>query len=257
MDVVIFCGGRGTRLSEKTNTIPKPLVEIGDQPILWHIMKIYSMYNYKRFILTLGYKGDLIKDWFLRTYRLRSSFELDLQNPQIPSFNDDWRILFLNTGQESGTAHRLKQVRDHVSSQQFMLAYGDCLADVDLHRLLAFHNAMKKKNDILVTITAHKPYSRFGIIKTDGETATSFIEKPRIEDWVGIGFMVCEKTIFEYSFPDWPLAMFEVDYLQHIAKEGKLAVYKHEGFFHPMDTYKDYVALNDLWRRGEAKWKMW
>jgi len=257
MDVVILCGGRGTRLSEKTDTIPKPLVEIGNQPILWHIMKFYSMYDYKRFILTLGYKGDLIKDWFLHRYRLIDSFELDLENPQFPPFREDWRILFLNTGLESGTAYRLKQAKDHISGQQFMLTYGDCVADIDLPKLLAFHNTMKRKNDILVTLTTHKPRSRFGVVEEKGEIATSFIEKPRVEDWVGIGFMVCEKDIFDYSFPDRHSAMFEADYLQHIAKKGKLAVFKHEGFFLPMDTYKDYIELNDLWEHRQAKWKIW
>jgi glucose-1-phosphate cytidylyltransferase len=257
MDVVILCGGRGTRLSEKTDTVPKPLVEIGDMPILWHIMKYYSVYNFKRFILTLGYKGNLIKEWFLRSYRIANSFELELSNPVLPPFPEDWRILFLNTGLESGTAYRVKQCKNCLSGQQFMLAYGDCIADVDLNKLLSFHNEMKKKNDILVTLTVHRPNSRFGIIKEEGEIATSFIEKPRVDDWVGVGFMVCETGIFDYSFPESPSAMFEAGYLHRLADKGKLAVFKHEGFFSPMDTYKDYVELNNIWNQGNARWKNW
>jgi glucose-1-phosphate cytidylyltransferase len=257
LDVIILCGGRGTRLSEKTDTVPKPLVEIGNYPILWHIMKYYSAQNFNRFIVALGYKGDLIKDWFVRTYRIGGSFELDLKNPCLPPYPDDWRILFLNTGLNSGTACRLRQAKDYITGEQFMVAYGDCVVDVDLNKVLALHNEMKRKKGILMTITAHRSNSKFGIIKEDGNIATSFIEKPSIDDWAAIGFMVCEKEIFNFSFPESPESMFEADFIPNLAKNGKLAVFKHEGFFCPMDTYKDYVELNAIWERGEARWKIW
>ena len=257
LDVVILCGGRGTRLSEKTDTVPKPLVEIGNQPILWHIMKYYSKHDFNRFILALGYKGDLIKDWFLRTYRIAGSFDLDLKNPSLPPYPEDWRILFLNTGLDSGTSNRLLQTKEYISGDQFMVAYGDCVVDVDLNKVLAFHNEMKRKHGVLMTLTAHRPNSKFGIIREKESLATSFMEKPKIDDWAAVGFMVFEKEAFNHGFPTSPSSMFEGDFIPYLAKKGKLAVFKHEGFFCPMDTYKDYVELNAIWERGEAKWKLW
>jgi len=256
MDVVIFCGGRGTRLSEKTKNTPKPLVEVGQYPILWHIMKILSHYGHKRFILNLGYKGDLIKQWFLN-YRFNGSFELDLENPVLPDHPEDWKILFKNTGLESGTGFRLKQVENDIKSDQFILLYGDCIADVDINNLIDYHKMMVKKHGILATVTAFQPNSKYGLINhTEDGIVTAFMEKPKIREWISVGFMVCEKDVFKY-LSDEPSSMFEQGALHELAKEKKLALYKHKGVFHPMDTYKDYVELNSLWKSGNAKWKIW
>jgi len=256
MDVVLFCGGRGTRLSEKTKETPKPLVEIGEYPILWHIMKILSHYNHNRFILTLGYKGDLIKQWFLN-YRFTESFELDLSNPTIPDHIEDWKIVFKNTGLESGTGYRLLQVKDDIKTGRFMVLYGDCLADVNIRELVDYHDKMVKEKGILVTVSGFQPKSKYGVIKHESSgVITEFVEKPKTSDWVNIGFMVCENKVFDY-IPDQESIMFEDGPLHRLADEGKLALYKHEGVFHPMDTYKDYSEINALWFSGKAKWKKW
>jgi len=256
MDVVLFCGGRGTRLSEKTKEVPKPLVDIGDYPILWHIMKLVSHYGNNRFILTLGYKGDLIKQWFMN-YRYSGSFEFDLKNPVLPEHPEEWKIVFKNTGLNSGTGNRLKQVEKDIKSNQFMLLYGDCLSDVNLTKLVAYHNEMVKKHGVLATITGFQPYSKYGHINhTEDGVITSFSEKPKIKEWINIGFMVCEKGIFDYIDEEQSL-MWEQAPLVRLSKEGKLAMYKHEGIFHPMDTYKDYVEINSLWKSGNAQWKVW
>ena len=256
MDVVIFCGGRGTRLSEKTKETPKPLVEIGDYPILWHIMKLFSHYGHDRFILTLGYKGDMIKQWFLN-YRFNGSFEFDLKEPVFPDHPENWSIMFKNTGLDAGTGSRLKQVEDDIKTDRFIVTYGDGVADVDLNRLVEYHKKMVAEKGVLVTISAFQPNSKYGVIKHDGDgSVASFGENGQVKDLINIGFMVCEKGIFDH-LPISPDVMLEGDVLPKLTERRKVAIYEHKGVFHSMDTYKDYTDLNALWRCGESRWKVW
>lgn len=256
MDIVIFCGGRGTRLSEKTRDLPKPLVEIGDYPIIWHIMKIFERFGHKRFILTLGYKGNMLKRWFLN-YRFDQSFEIDYADMRPPKPVSDWKVMLKDTGLESGTGHRLKLVEEDIKSKQFIVTYGDGLADIDLDKLIAFHNKMRKEKNIFATISMFVPRSRFGMFETDKDSLiTNFEEKPLNSEWANMGFIVCEKEIFEYLNDD-PALMLEKDVFPLLVKDRKLAAYKHKGFFEPMDTFKDYVSLNEMWKGNTAKWKRW
>jgi len=258
MDVVIFCGGRGTRLMEKTSTMPKPLVNIGDQPILWHIMKIYTHYGYSKFILPLGYLGDEIKKWFLYySWFSSEKFSFNVNSPTPQKMAEEWNIHFKNTGVETGTAMRLYRIKDLIKTDQFHVTYGDGVSDIDLFKVIEYHNNMKKKHNIIATISAVRPYSKYGIIDADEKgIIKSFREKPQMEDYVNIGFMIFEKNIFNY-FED----IKEGDMVVHallpkLAKEGKLAIYKHEGFFSGMDSYKDYKVLNKIWD-DKKKWKVW
>jgi glucose-1-phosphate cytidylyltransferase len=257
MDVVIFCGGRGTRLSEKTKEIPKPLVEIGDYPIIWHIMKIFERYGHKRFILTLGYKGELLKRWFLN-YRFNQSFEIDFKDMKPIRPIGDWKVMLKDTGLESGTGRRLGLVKEDIKTRQFFVTYGDGLSDIDLDRLLSFHNKMRKERGVVATISLFNPRSRFGIVRVgENNLVGGFEEKPMDKEWANMGFLVCEREIFNYIKGDESGLMLEWDILPKLAKEGKLAAYRHSGFFEPMDTFKDYTNLNEMWKSDRAKWKIW
>ena len=254
MDVILFCGGRGTRLSEKTHEMPKPLVELGEYPILWHIMKIYSHYNYTNFVLTLGYKGEMIVDYFMYTHDLIQNFSVNLNDKAMPPVKEDWNLSFVRTGLESKTAKRLNLCKDHISSQTFMATYGDGVADIDIESLLKKHNELKEKYGVIATITLTKPYSKYGIVKIKEDLIGSFREKPLMDEYINVGFMVLEKEVFQYIHPDEDV-MFE-ETLQKIADDGKLGYYIHDGFWHAMDSYKDYEELNQMWRE-DPKWKIW
>lgn len=254
LDVVIFCGGRGTRLSEKTREMPKPLIELGDYPVLWHIMKIYSSFSYTHFILTLGYKGDMIIDYFINRYPVQQNFSIDLQNIVQPQAKEPWKISFVQTGLESKTAKRLLLCKDYIKSSPFLATYGDGVADIDIEKLIRHHQKLRKNNGIIATITITKPYSKYGIVKLNGNLVEKFSEKPQIEEYVNVGFMVLEKEIFNYIDPSSDV-MFE-ETLGEVAKDNKLGYYVHSGFWHAMDTYKDYVDLNSMWR-NDPKWKIW
>jgi glucose-1-phosphate cytidylyltransferase len=253
-DVVIFCGGRGTRMSEKTREMPKPLIELGEYPILWHIMKNYSHYQSKHFILTLGYKGNMIIDYFLHRHSLMQDFSVHLDNIQFPRNKEDWELSFIQTGTNTLTATRLFQCRDAIRKFPFMATYGDGVADMDIPALVHRHDYLKKKHGVIATITITRPYSKYGILKLDNELVESFREKPQMDEFVNVGYMVLEKEIFEYIHPDEDV-MFE-ETLAAIAAERKLGYYIHEGFWHAMDTYKDYVDLNAMWKE-DPKWKTW
>jgi len=253
-DVVIFCGGRGTRMSERTHQMPKPLIELGDFPVLWHIMKIYSHYNFNRFLLTLGYKGEMISDYFLNTYPLMQDFSISTADLHPPKVKEDWELCFVHTGQESKTATRLLKCRDHIHSDPFMVTYGDGVADISLPALIKRHQHLRKEHGVVATITITRPYSKYGIVKLDGDIVEKFQEKPLMDNFVNVGFMVLEPEIFDYISKDKDV-MFE-DTLEEVAKDGKLGYYIHDGFWHAMDTYKDYVDLNDMWR-DNPKWKIW
>ncbi len=253
-DVVIFCGGRGTRLSEKTREMPKPLIELGEYPIIWHIMKNYAHYQAKRFILTLGYRGDMIVDYFLNRHSLMQDFSVHLDDIRLPKNAEDWELEFIQTGLSSMTATRLSKCRNAIRNYPFMATYGDGVADMDIAALSKRHALLKKKHGVIATITVTRPVSKYGIVKLEGDTVSSFREKPVMDEFINVGYMVLEKEVFDYIDPKTDV-MFE-ETLQAIAEEGKLGYYVHDGFWHPMDTYKDYADLNEMWKKG-PRWKIW
>jgi glucose-1-phosphate cytidylyltransferase len=256
--VVILCGGMGIRLHEETEKLPKPLVDIGGRPILWHIMKLYGQRGFRRFILCLGYRSADIKMYFLRYREHLSDFTLHLKNEHRPIFHndiadEDWEVTFAETGPLSGTGARLHLVRDYIDTDTFMFTYGDGLGTVDLDGLLAFH----RSHGLLGTVTGVHPTSRFGEMRVDGDVVSEFNEKPTIaEGYVSGGFFVLERDFLRYLSDD-PALTFEFEPLQKAARDGQLAVYRHEGFWMGMDTYREYTELNRLWESGEAPWKIW
>ena len=257
LPVVVLCGGQGTRLREETEYRPKPMVEIGGFPILWHIMKIYGHHGFRRFLLCLGYKGATIKEYFLRYREQLRDVTVDLGSGET-TFHDgagreDWRVTCAETGLETGTAGRLWRVRDSVDTDTFLFTYGDGVADVDLDALVDFHLAQGRVG----TVTGVRPSSRFGEIEVADGRAVEFNEKPTLQEGVvSGGFFVFQRRIFDYLSGE-PGEHLELDPLRHLARDGELAVYLHEGAWHSMDTYRDYLHLNDLWQRGEARWRLW
>jgi glucose-1-phosphate cytidylyltransferase len=256
MKTVILCGGKGTRLREETEYRPKPMVPIGNRPILWHIMKRYAHYGHKEFVLCLGYKGDIIKEYF-RNYRWNTrDVTVSLDRPGSPQFHapggaEDWKVSLVDTGLESLTAWRVRSVRSHVGKGAFFLTYGDGVGNIDLKKLVAFH----RKSGAVCTLTAVHPPGRFGEVRLrpDGRVE-SFNEKAQTETgYINGGFMVCEPGLFDY-LPDSPATMLEEGPLRRLASEGKLAAYRHEGFWQPMDTYQEFTLLNRLWDSGNAPW---
>ncbi|MDL1966992.1 MAG: glucose-1-phosphate cytidylyltransferase [Deltaproteobacteria bacterium] len=258
MQTIILCGGLGTRLREETEFRPKPMVEIGGKPILWHIMKIYSHYGIKDFVLSLGYKGEMIKEYFYNYEILSNDFTIELgnkKNIEIHSNNaeKDWRITLADTGDKALKGARLKRVQQYIDDDTFMLTYGDGFADVDINALLAFHN----KHGKLATVTGINPASRFGELKIKGNQVESFSEKPRDGDGlINGGFFIFNKGIFDYLSIDENCDL-EIGPLEKIAGEGQLMVYKHRGFWACMDTIRDMEYLNKLWVEGKAEWKVW
>lgn len=254
LDVVIFCGGRGTRMSEKTREMPKPLVELGEYPILWHIMKIYSTFNHQKFILTLGYKGELIVDYFLNRYPLMQDFSINLRDVVLPCAKDPWELSFVQTGLESKTAKRLLLCKPFIHSNPFLVTYGDGVADINISQLIQHHEKLKHEEGIIATITITKPYSKYGIVHLKDNIVEKFSEKPQMNEYINVGYMVLEKEIFDYIDPTSDV-MFE-ETLETVAKDNKLGFYIHNGFWHAMDTYKDYIDLNKMWRMN-PQWKTW
>ena len=258
MQTIILCGGLGTRLREETEFRPKPMVEIGGKPILWHIMKIYSHYGIKDFVLSLGYKGEMIKEYFYNYEILTNDFTIELGNKiniEMHSNNEekDWRITLADTGDKALKGARLKRVQQYVNDDTFMLTYGDGVAEVDINALLAFH----KKHGKLATVTGINPAARFGELKIKGNQVESFSEKPRDgEGLINGGFFVFNKGIFDYLSADENCDL-EIGPLEKIAGEGQLMVYKHRGFWACMDTIRDMEYLNKLWGEGKAEWKVW
>lgn len=257
MPVVILCGGKGTRLREETEFKPKPMVTIGGMPILWHIMKGYSHFGFNRFILCLGYKGETIREFFLDYEWMTNDFTMNLGNRMewITHFKhnlEDWTITFVDTGEESLTARRLQRIEEYIDTDTFMLTYGDGVGDIDFNKLIAHH---EKKNTI-TTLTGLHPVSRFGVIQVDDGFVKEFREKPILEDLINAGFMVVNKKIFNYIDKKQNV-MLEDDTLLKLAKEKQLAIYKHEGFWYSMDTYRDYLKLNAMWDKGDTPWKVW
>ncbi|MFN3484192.1 MAG: glucose-1-phosphate cytidylyltransferase [Planctomycetota bacterium] len=254
MPVVILCGGMGTRLREETEFKPKPLVTIGDMPILWHIMKIYGRYGFREFILCLGYKGHLIKEFFLNYPWMANDVTLHLRGHRkiVHEIHppEDWQITFADTGLYTPTGGRVARIRRYVKSEDFCVTYGDGLANVDLDRLVAFHRAKKK----IATLTAVHPMSPFGVIESEDGLARSFKEKPRLEGLINGGFFVFNRKIFDYLTED---SVLEEEPLRTLAGRGQLAVYEHKDFWMCMDTFKDVERLNRMWAEGRRPWVVW
>jgi glucose-1-phosphate cytidylyltransferase len=257
MKVVILAGGLGTRLSEETNSKPKPMVEVGGKPILWHIMKTYAAQGFKEFIIALGYKGEVIKDYFINYLYRYSSLTVDLANGQIDIHNrvggDDWTVHLVDTGVDTQTGGRIKLVSEFIGDETFMLTYGDGVADVDLKGLVEFHQNQGK----IATVTAVRPPARFGSIVFDGNIVDRFKEKTQIsEGWINGGFFVLEPKVQEYISDDLSIP-WELAPMERLAQERQLAAYRHNEFWQCMDTLRDVHLLEKLWAEGSAPWKMW
>lgn len=257
--VVILCGGQGTRLREVTEVMPKPMVEIGERPILWHIMKVYGYHGLQRFVLCLGYKGWVIKQYFLRFHEMHRDFTVTMDGSAPVEYHnrtgdEHWQITCAETGELSGTGGRLARVRDYVDADTFLFTYGDGVADVDVDALLDFHYAQGR----IATVTGVHPTSRYGEISVDAGRAIEFNEKPTVaEGVVSGGYFVFQREIFDYLPLDPPDLALEHDPLRNLARDGQLSVYIHDGYWHAMDTYRDYLHLNEVWQRGNAPWKVW
>jgi glucose-1-phosphate cytidylyltransferase len=256
MRVAILAGGLGTRLAEETDTRPKPMVEIGGRPILWHILKRYSQFGVNDFAIALGYKGEFVKRFCTDYAGLVGSLSVNLASGRIDHHektHEDWQLHLVETGDLTNTGGRVKRVEPYVKGDTFIVTYGDGLADVDIDKLLAFHKSHGK----LATVTTVQPVSRFGITMLDEHSrVTSFSEKPKVEGWVSAGFFVFDRRIFDYLDGGSGLIL-EKEPLERLAAEGQLMAYQHNGFFFAVDTYRDYLQVNELWREGVAPWKVW
>jgi glucose-1-phosphate cytidylyltransferase len=253
--VVILCGGRGTRLSEETEVRPKPLVEIGQRPILWHIMKHYSRYGFNEFVLALGYKGEQIKRYFLDFYALNRDFTVSLHDGQVQTIvrnaTESWKVHLVDTGHDALTGARLKALSPLINRGTFMMSYGDGVCDVNLTSLVNFHRANKG----LTTLTAVRPQARFGALDFDGDRIRHFKEKSVLHSgWINGGFFVIEPKALDYIEGD---VMWEHAPMERLATEGELFAYRHEGFWQCMDTMRDLRYLEQLWQTGNAPWKTW
>lgn len=256
MKVVILAGGLGTRLSEETIVRPKPMVEIGEMPMIWHIMKIYSSHGFNDFIVCLGYKGYVVKEYFSNYFLHRSDVTINLTQNDI-RFHDSqaepWNITLVDTGNETMTGGRIKRVRKYLNNEDFLLTYGDGVSDVDITALVDFHN----KNQKYCTVTAVQPSGRFGALDIlDDDRVKSFMEKPKGDrSWINGGFMVCKPEVFNYIQGDDTI--WERDPMEKIAEDEQLMAFKHYGFWKPMDTLRDKNELEAEWQTGNAKWKIW
>jgi glucose-1-phosphate cytidylyltransferase len=258
MQTLILCGGMGTRLREETEYRPKPMVEIGGRPILWHIMKCYAAYGFTDFVICLGYKGETIKEYFLNYEAMNNDFTIELGKRNSVAFYDahgenGWRITLVDTGIQTMTGARIKRASRYLSGDRFMVTYGDGVSDVNLRTLVAFH----ERANTLATVTGVHPSSRFGELLVNGDRVEQFSEKPQThEGLVNGGFFVFERGALEYLSDD-PECVLEREPLERLAAGGQLSVYQHRGFWQCMDTYRDYQQLNQLWDSGRAEWKQW
>ena len=257
MKVLILAGGLGSRLSEETVLKPKPMVEIGGHPILWHIMKIYSHYGFNDFIILTGYKSHVIKDYFVNYYQQYSDLTVDMATNQVTihkTRQEPWKVTMLYTGQDTMTGGRIKKATPYINREPFLLTYGDGVSDIDIAASIAAHKASGK----LCTMTAVRPSGRFGALTINNtDTITSFQEKPKGDGaYINGGFFVCEPQVMDY-ISDGDEVIFERAPLEKLAKEGQLHAYKHDGFWQPMDTLRDKIQLTELWQSGKAPWKKW
>ena len=251
MKVIILAGGFGTRLSEHTEVIPKPMVTIGGKPMLWHIMKTYAHFNHKDFYIALGYKAELIKDYFLNYRALNADFTVDLSSGDITSHqveSEDWRVTLVNTGEDSMTGGRVKRMQSYIGNEPFLLTYGDGVADIDLKELVAFH----KNHGKMITVSAVRPSARFGELNLDGNKVSSFQEKPQLhEGWINGGYFVINPEFFDLINGD--STMLEREPLEQATNAGELMAYRHDGFWHCMDTKRDHELLASLWEKGAPR----
>ncbi len=255
MRTILLAGGLGTRLAEETTVKPKPMVEIGPWPILWHIMHIYAAHGWKEFLVALGYKGEVIKDFFLNYHTRRHDLTVRLADGAVEvrdGHREDWTVHLVDTGLATQTGGRLRRLRDWVADGPFLLTYGDGVSNVDVGALVAHHRRCGR----LATVTAVRPEARFGGLTFDGDLVAEFDEKPQIgEGWINGGFFVLEPGILDYI--DGDDTIFEREPLERLARDGQLAAYRHEGFWQCMDTLRDVRLLNRLWESGDAPWKVW
>lgn len=254
MKAVILCGGKGTRMREETEYRPKPLVPIGGKPILWHIMKIYSQYGINDFILCTGYKGDMIKQYFMEMYWRNNDFTLKINNDEKIEYHtkekENWKITIVDTGLETLTGGRLKKISQYIDEEDFLMTYGDGLSNVNIYRLIEHHKA----KGTVATITGVYPMSPFGLINVKDGIVKSFKEKPKLNDMINGGYMVLNRKVFDYILED---CMFEEEPLKALAKNNQLSVYEHKDFWTAIDTFKDIEKVNKMWDCGDTPWKIW
>jgi glucose-1-phosphate cytidylyltransferase len=256
VQAVILCGGLGTRLAEETEVRPKPMVEIGGRPILWHIMKLYAHFGIMDFILCLGYKGDMIRDYFLNYSAMNSDIRVHIGDRRVEHLEpfhaeEKWRVLLAETGLSTQTGGRIHRASKYVEGDEFMVTYGDGVADVDLRALQEFH----RKQGKLATVTAVRPASRFGELHIRGDLAEDFREKPQLDEgWINGGFFVFSRKALDYIGPE---TILEREPLERLARDGQLAVFRHEGYWRPMDTMRERRALEEEWASGKPPWKVW
>ncbi len=257
MQTVILCGGYGTRLREETEFRPKPMVEIGGRPILWHIMKRYAGSGFRDFVLCLGYRGNIIKEYFLNYEAMNNDFTICLGKRNEIAYHgahdeQGFRVTLAETGQDTMTGGRIKRIEKYIDDDIFMVTYGDGVSDIDIQALVDFHRAHGR----IATISTVRPLSRYGILEigTDGQVL-HFEEKPVSERWANAGFFVFDRRVFDYLTNDD--CILEQEPLEQLAREGQLMAFRHSGFFFSMDTYREYKYLNELWNKGQAPWKIW
>jgi glucose-1-phosphate cytidylyltransferase len=255
---LLLAGGFGTRLSEETDLRPKPMVEIGGKPILWHIMKIYSTYGINDFVILLGYKGYYIKEYFANYFLHQSDIVIDLKENKMEVLNNSsepWRVTLLDTGLNTMTGGRIKKAQEVVGDEPFLLTYGDGVADIDIEELIKTHKSHRRA----MTMTSAQPDGRFGALSiSDDNQVLEFQEKPKGDgSWINAGYFVCEPKVFDYIVSGDDSVVFEQEPLKNLAKDGEIFTYKHKGFWMPMDTLRDKNKLNEMWNKNAAKWKMW
>ena len=257
MKTIILAGGLGTRLAEETDVKPKPMVEIGGKPILWHIMKIYASHGFNEFYTALGYKSEVIKDYFANYYHRQNNLRVETSSGRVEvqegeRAHDDWVVNLIDTGKLTNTGGRIKRLKPWIGDETFMMTYGDGVANVDIKALIAFHKSQGR----LATVSAVRPPARFGGISFENGIVKEFIEKPQIgEGWINGGFFVLEPGVFDYIGNDD--TSFEKEALEKLAQDGQLAAYQHNGFWQCMDTIRDVALVNGLWESGKAQWKTW
>ena len=258
MKTIILCGGQGTRLREETEYRPKPLVDIGGRPILWHIMKTYAHHGFRDFVLCLGYRGHMIKEYFLNYEAMNNDFTICLGKKNTLSYHgaheeQDFHVTLADTGIDSMTGARVKRVERYIDDDIFMVTYGDGVSDLNLGELVQFH----RRHGRLATITTVRPISRFGILELSDEgQVQDFAEKPQINGWASAGFFVFNRQVLDYLSLE-PSCVLEREPMERLALAGELMAYRHDGFFYAMDTYREYLHLNDLWNTGQAPWAVW
>ena len=256
MQAIVLCGGKGTRISGGDPAMKKELVEIGERPIMWHVMKILASYGYKDFVLPLGYRGDLIRRYFLDYERMHCDFSFELGSPGALEFygknhESDWRLTMVDTGLETKVGERVRLVAPYIQGERFLLTYGDGVGDVDLDALLAFHCSHGR----WVTVTGYQPLYQYGVVTATSEgRVTHYRQYPHMEHWINIGFMVIERCALDKLEPGMNL---EYPFFDRMIEEGQFMLYRHRGFWRSMDTFKDAQALNELWETGSAPWKVW